>query len=497
MRGLAGSEALKLEAVLAELDEHRHLGRDLVAALDAGAEPNPPHRLVARGVLDRSIRAVVTPNFDRLLTAALLAEAQDLGIALPAVEADPWVITQPWRDDALIFQVHGAAADPSTLRHSFRTINAGFPPDVRAGAAALLSEPLVCLGWAGTDPDLLEVAARGGPVWFLQYGPCTDPNDEAQVVAGARRLAEYRDVRVVGGGFAAVFAALGQPDPGFDPSGASVEAATRAGVAALAEDQALAVLGACTYRASVAQPRFRAADDAVLAEQRQRRHAQPDLYWAARAARAQQRGGALLAGPLTATVLFARGALASGNPRRWSDAADTFVMLGYGLVPGLRRLTRHAHARARRAEPPGPERARLALRHARDLASGGRLDEAAGVIEDGLSETAGDMYLEAHLLRWRAIIRARQGRTGWAADLDRARELFDFEGRTLEIADLLRTRAFVVTYATGDTGTAHALLDEALDLSTRAGNVRGQARTRFLARIIDHPRLVRILLTFM
>jgi hypothetical protein len=491
---LAASPALKLEAVLAELDEHGELGRSLVAELDAGAAPNPLHRLLARGLLDGSVRAVVTPNFDGLLTAALLAEARALGVVLPRGWADPWVITRPWRDDALIYQVHGASADPATLRHSFRTINAGFPPDVRAGVAALLAEPLVCLGWAATDPDLLQTAARGEPVWFLQYRACTDP---AQAEDGARNLAAPREVRVVGGGFAAVFAALGWPDPGFDSSGASVEAATRAGVAALAEPEALAVLSACTYRASVADRAHRAIDDLVLETQRQRRHIQPDSYWAARAARAQQRGGALLTGPATATVLFARAALASGNQRRWSDSADTLVMLGYGLVPGLRRLTRHAHAHARRAEPPGPERARLALRQARDLASSGRLDAATTVIEEGLQETAGDMYLEAHLLRWRAIVRARQGRSGWLADLDAARDLFTFEGRTLELADLLRTRAFIVAYATGDTATARALLDDALKLSDETGNVRGRARTRFLARIIDHPRLVRILITLM
>jgi hypothetical protein len=105
------------------------------------------------------------------------------------------------------------------------------------------------------------------------------------------------------------------------------------------------------------------------------------------------------------------------------------------------------------------------------------------------------MFLAAIALRWRAIARSISRDAGWREDVASARELFAFEDREQELADLLRTEAFCLIEETGDVASARKLLSESRRSHNRRGESRGAKRSAIAMRLLTlgSPQARRVL----
>lgn len=470
------ARGLPLEGIFAELDGQAvgH-ARDLVLLLDGRDEPNPLHAWVSAHA-----GVILTTNFDRLLERALADEGRD---------ATPWVVTQPW-SDRVLYKLHGSTGAPETLRHTFRTVNQRFDTATAQALAGLTAGSVAVVGYAGADPDVVEILARpGGPLYWLTY-PGT-----AERTPGIAATARHRDVVLVEATFDDIATAAGFRLAGIDTSGTFLAEPTRRALASLDPAAALRAFDSLAFRGAVADPRLRPYDDAVLSAVAERRQEVGDeAYHASVAARAFFRGGPWL-GPVRGAVHYWLAARAPGaSPYQYTRAGDTVALFARGLLPGIRALTIPLHRRARAGLPPGSRRAWTMFGESLGWSSLGRRDRALALLDAALPQTEGDMYVEGHLRRRRALTLAWRREPGWAAELDRAEELFRFEDRTSEVNDLTRTRAVCVFVGTGRADEARRLLEQSAREHAAAAQDAGAFRSNVLIALLRRPRLARVLL---
>lgn len=478
---------LKLEALFGSCEAAAAgLGGELATSTAGVDEVNSLHRLVAESVANGVTRAVITTNWDHLLERAFL----DAGVT-PRV----WVAGARGGFDpaANLYKLHGSDTDVSTLRHTFATVNRRFPPDVLNGLRTLCAGELVAIGYAGADYDVRDGLGPGGPVYWLHRDSLNTLAYPAMIERGASTVATFRDVIPVADGFEQLVRDAGKPWLGMGRPDVLRTPCERA-LNGLNAGAAAAILSEVLYRILVADPTaavtvcgWTAADgspvndistlDAAFVSWLAQHGPRP-LYLAASAARAQHVGR-----KLTAATSFIRIA-AHDRQLRWrhlSDAADSLELLGHGLIPIARPLVAPIHLMAsRKAATNADDWA--SFRWSRGLASWGRHRRALAVIESAIARGNHDTYVDGQLLRRRALLLARLRRPGWQQDLATARELFDFEQRTLEIASLLRTEAVCVYLTAGPGAASDALLGQATALSSQRGNVRRNQALRWLMR---------------
>lgn len=473
--------SLKLEAVLQACDDAAdNLGRDLARAVDLAPGPNDLHRLVAGALLAGSISSIITTNWDCLLETALGWDPKD-----PLV----WTIGRPWNGSAKLYKLHGSTAYPDSLRHTFRTINQPFPTDVRTGLAVVGSGMLFALGYRGADHDVITPLVRGNEVFWLQRSPITTLDKGPDTLQASRRVyvavSDFKSlVQATGGCYS------GQPNDG---QGLPIRAETHRRIESVGKPGALEVLDVVLYRTAVAEVGLRDLDAQLMLFLRSSNVLLEDRLLQARAARAQFYGGGLALGPGKAAWLFFRSARLVRGPerlRRLSDAADVAELLGYGLIPRWRALFARVHRSAANAFPQGGIRAVLEFRHGRSLASAGRWAESERVFSRALAMTEGDMSVEGNLRKRRALSRAYLGKPSWRADIDAARTLHEFEQRSAELADLLRTEAACSFIFHGDRHGARIVALKSYRLHRERGQKRGALRSRLLAEALRLPAFV-------
>lgn len=472
---LASSPALPLEAIFQALEERRrHLGTDLVRVIDQQREPNPLHSLAARANLLGAVSAIVTTNFDCLLEEATARFGGTLS---------RWVVDQPWSSEAQLFKVHGSADRPATLRHTFRTINTPFSKEVHEGLAHVSGGRIVALGYEGRDFDVLAPMARGGEVLWLTYP------DRQDSPAGALRLSRHRVVRLAHASLGDLVEAMGLEYPGDGGIGTAVSDASHLLLHRLNPEDALSILVNLSYGAMVGDRRCVSVDQHLVTALNALGTTEEVLL--ARAARAQFTGRAL--SPVGSAALFLRAAHFGQPGIRRSDAADAAALTLNGMIPYAHALFTLTHRRAA-SESAGVARALYLFRYGRSLASLGRHRKAIEVFSRALEDVEGDMYLEAILHRRRALSLARVREDAWRRDLERAHELLDFEGRSAELGDLMRSEAACIYLATGDRRRARRLADDARRSHERNGQRGGARRSAVLAGALRVPGLAKVAL---
>ena len=201
--------------------------------------------------------------------------------------------------------------------------------------------------------------------------------------------------------------------------------------------------------------------------------------------------------PLRSAYCFSRAAAAEKPPTRFvflSDAADALEMLGYGLLSPLRGGFLPIHAWAARHLDSGNQRAHVLFREGQCAVLLGHHSHAERAFEVALEQRDGDMFLGGIIHRWRALGRARNSDPRWIEDVHAATDMFDFEGREQELADLQRTEAVCLTLVNQDNDRARQLLQDSRESYRRRRERRGVYRSQIALTLIRLPRLGRWLL---
>lgn len=492
---LTQAAGVQLEAIFAALGRNAPgLGEGLVQLIepaDAAGCPNALHRLLMARVLRVPGTVVFTTNFDQCFERAALAAGRS---------PRRWIAGHAVQPGADIFKLHGSTEDATTLRHTFESIGRAFPQEVRNALRPLCAQKIVALGYFGADPDVLELLGSGDTVWWLTLaGDTTNPRH------GAGRLGRVREVHVATGNFDDLLTQLRcSAIPMGDGKRLTVPTAIHMRTA-LDPSRARSALAEITFRALTASVAARDLDDAVAQCLGELGGTLPaSQVWRARGMRARYRGGQL-GPPVRSACLFLRAAMVSSGPSRWgfvSDALDAAEMLGGGLIAPFRAamLPFHGAVRRRLRRTGVQSGSILAIAHFRVGRSAlfcGLPRMAAIALTNAFDVREGDMFLGGIALRWRAQARARLKDDRWREDIDAARELFAFEDRQQELADLLRSEASCVIIMTGDIARARELLQESRDSHQRRVERRGVFRCSVALRLLGLGAAGRCLLRFL
>lgn len=420
MSHLGDPEDLKLERVLEAVERVRVGAGAQIVQLVADGYPNALHEWLAEGLRRGSIAEVVTPNFDELLEHAL-AETQS------TVEG---VISHP----------HGHVSNPTSLRHLLSRFDQRLPEDEHQRTAQSLSRQVVCLGWAGTDPDLIAALQEGRrQVHFL----IAKDKPDVATAQNLEKLAASRPVRVYTGGFERV-TACGGPQLDFPPERAYAASRKRisAFIDGLPVEEVRRAYVALSYEYSLGT-RHEVDHVSLLKEWHAaglRGSREHHLWLMSKAEHAQATGRSSYS-----AFLNLRDYRKSQDPYRISEAGDALERSMRGLNPLKSPLGLATHGatmllyKRRDEQPPAWARARFA----RALTRMGQNARAKNVLDAILiSESDGlDLWVRAHCYRLRALATAHLPASGWEQDLEVAGNLFEFAGRPLEVGNVWRARA--------------------------------------------------------
>lgn len=422
---LGTGEDLKLERVLEAIETQRPGSSARIVRLVAQGDPNPLHHHLTSLLATGAVTSIVTPNFDELIEAA-------------APGTTTWTTGDGPPVRAEVMHVHGRASDPASLRHVLSRFTRTFPDDEHQLVSSILADEVVCLAWAGTDPDLQAALAEGtGTVHMLIAGdhPAEDTRAIMTTLAGHRPVVLYR------GGFETMagseFPQLELPDDAdFAPAGAAIAQE----VSALDTAGARRAYVSLSFEYSIGVQHEH--DHACLLEEWRRvgnstgteRH----LYTLSVAEHAQATGR-----PHVAFVLNLAEFLRTHDALLVSEAGDAFERIWHGYVLGrgpmgylFQTLSIALYHRSGTIPPPWV-RARLA----RTLLRLGRDRRAVRILDEILASPHDlDIWVRAHAHRLRAIgIASHQ--PDWRQDIDSAVELFQFAARSLEAGSAFRASA--------------------------------------------------------
>lgn len=464
---LGRSPGVGLEAILGALEkEIPGLGTELVTLIDGGAglttrPTNVLHHIVGELLASDRTLALITTNFDTCFERAVTEKHGRTSL---------WIVGQPPIPAANVVKVHGCLSMPHSLRHTFDRIGRGFAPLDRAFIHDYTRRELFVIGYFGADPDVLEVASDGDTVWWL----CL-PREASLPRHGAKRLARSRDVRIVEGSFDDLIRAAGRlPSP--MGIGSWLEPSTLAKLRSHDQERLLSALSDVSFRCSISDPKWRRTDRRCVATLATSSSRQSHV---ARGQRARFRGG-LYKNPSLAARHYAAAAALCGDPERAmheSDAADAIEMIGFGLLAPLRARMWKKHLGAMRRTPHGNARAHIAFRAGRSILHAGRPQLAQRLLTSAFRNRDGDMFLGGIALRWRALARSCIGDSGWQSDIRHAEELFRFEDREQELADLQRTEAVCLLLRREDPARARRLSIGSLTSYLRRREFRGFVRS--------------------
>jgi hypothetical protein len=471
-----GRLALPLEAFLSDCDEVvPGLGTRFALTTLAYVVPNVLHDLIADAVLDGGA-TVISMNFDMLIEQAHRAKT--------GTDPASWAPGEPVPPLVRLWKLHGSAGRPSTLRYSLRTVNQRYDAASVRRIAALARQPMVVLGYAGADYDvmaLLDVADGDGlpPVLWLER-----PNEPPP--PGAVQLAARRRVLMVRGDFSDVLLACGRPDAPYLPDGRGTWPAIEQELRHEPPEAVSRILVNAIYQARVAQPELEPLWSAFrihLAQDSRRK-----LFWQASAAENQFVGSNR--GLLRSAWHRLLGAEAGHVASALSDALDAIERLGGGALRRAFVPAAPIHLLAARG-PIRTEAARARIRWMRAVGPYMPRRRARASWSRLLDKVEGDPYLQG-LVRLRlALVLARSGDSGWQELLDAAEETFRFGGRTAELGDLFRTRA-ACAITVGDLERSATLSEQARALHARYGQLQSARATSWMLAVLRRaPRTAR------
>ncbi|MFL2002304.1 hypothetical protein [Microbacterium sp. A1-JK] len=423
---LRTSQDLKLERVLEGIESTRRGASSALVKSVAAGSPNAVHRYIAACLDSRAVSGVVCLNFDELIQAAEPGRFTTWNTGEACSPAD-------------IYHVHGSASRPDSLRHVLSRFNLRLPHAEHDMIVDALSGDVVALGWAASDPDVLSTLREGtGTLHVLIAGDHPDPTTERDLtsIADRRRVVFYR------GGFERLAFGGG---PGFRyPDDASFEGARRKiqeiveGIPLSAARRAFAAL---SYEHAIGNRRFENHRELLTRWSRLgSTDVERDLIDRSVAELLQATGRPGKAGWIN-VKLYRR----DRDPYLLSEAGDAWERTLRGFNPFGRVTGLLLHSKAiRRYREVGIVAPRwVSVRLARALMWVGRTRRAGSLLDKALNESEDDSNLweRAHCHRLRALARARGGDTRWTDDIELAKTLFTFAGRTLEVGSVHRSAA--------------------------------------------------------
>jgi hypothetical protein len=470
LSNLGTGEDIKLERVLEAIEGALPGagGRIVYAVTDT--QPNPLHEWTASLLSSGAVTHMVTLNFDDLVERC----CRTLSV---------WS-TGDRPEAARVMHVHGRASEPSSLRHVLARFALRLPEAEHAVVAQVLQAEVVCMGWAATDPDVLAALREGAaPVHVLIAGDLPAEDTDRYLM----ELAEHRPVLVYRGGFERMWAGGGPSIRTATPAEfrPALDAIDRE-VASLALADARRAYVALSYEYSIGL-RHNVDHAGLLTRWKALGLGPPReryLYVLSLAEHLQATGH-----PARAVLLNLRAFLMSRDPYLLSEAGDAAERLLGSRLPGrgvlglaLHSLSAGLYRRDRRKPPAWVEarRARSLLR----LGMDGRAQELLDAVLEADPDTTG-LWVRAHAHRLRAI--ALAGReNSWRDDIETAKHLFRFAGRTLEVGSTFRAEALceMLEGKPEWRGRAQACLDGAAARYRLASDASANGLIRFQAAVV-------------
>lgn len=471
--GTQGRLVVPLESLLEQLDSSGDIGASIVREMDAHRPPSNPLHVFLAAKLEDPRTCVLTTNFDEAIERA----AGDL------VRPTRWIGQGVLPRDARLLKLHGTSSNRESLRHTLRMVNQRFPTGTRRAIRELTAKQLVVLGYEGADYDIIDlIAPAGEPIQWVRLPGAPDP-------VGVARISTHRDVNVVSCNLEEVATLVTGERTRYEGDNVTrLRSVVSNEIAELSEDTVVGLLSGLTFEASVADRGCQVVEQRFFAFLKK----SDKVEWRMvhEAAREQHRGS--IAGRIRSATLHVRVAQHRTTPaRRWRERSDAADVLLDGWLAGQGPLTRqlsypiHLHA----AKVSGTD-GWLWFRTARSARARKRLDLARRLLEQALACEL-NTWEEAHCFKMSGLVAALQGEP-FAADLDRAQELFEFAGRTEAASDLIRTRARCELLA-GDIDSAKGLLVEAITQHQRNSQRDGAVQAAsFLTLLELSPRVARV-----